>query len=254
MKKLAATAFASALISGAAMAADLPVRGAPPAPVFASGFSWTGFYIGGQVGHLWSETRHTIPSFFGPGVAVFSNPGLDSFSLGGQLGYRHQYANGIVVGVEGDLSWLLAGKKNSTYLSAAGVLGGTDFQSRQQWDGSLRLQVGYAMNRVLPYLTGGVSFINEKSCFAVLPVGPCAANTNFSSTRTGWTLGAGVAYAVTNNWVANVEYRYADYGRKSYSTPGLAGAITQSKIETHKVLLGLSYKFGSAAGPVVAKY
>ncbi len=223
-------------------------------PVFASGFSWTGFYIGAK--SVTYGAKHVIlfPAFSGRVSQYSATLDLTVFSLGGQLGYRHQYANGIVVGVEGDLSWLLAGKKNSTYLSAAGVLGGTDFQSRQQWDGSLRLQVGYAMNRVLPYLTGGVSFINEKSCFAVLPVGPCAANTNFSSTRTGWTLGAGVAYAVTNNWVANVEYRYADYGRKSYSTPGLAGAITQSKIETHKVLLGLSYKFGSAAGPVVAKY
>ena len=82
----------------------------------------------------------------------------------------------------------------------------------------------------------------------------CGANTGFGRTRTGWTVGAGVAYSLKPGWVANAEYRYSDFATKTYTTTGVGLGTTRSVLKTHKVLFGLSYNFESASGPIVASY
>ncbi len=251
MKKLllaSATLFA---LGASASAADLPAR-APamaPAPVFV-GMNWSGFYVGLQAGYLWSDNTITVPQPGGPAFNFIATPGPDAFSIGGQVGYRHQYANGVVVGVEADVSALLDPRNAGPYFGG----GGSPHVSEHKWDASLRLQLGYSMGRWLPYLTGGVSFLNEDGCRAPTAGAACFAGSTYDSTRTGWTIGAGVAFAVTNNVIVNAEYRFADYGSKTYSTPGRPLRRTESDLQTSKVLVGLSWKFGGAASPVMARY
>ena len=251
MKKLLLASAALFALGASASAADLPAR-APamaPAPVFV-GMNWSGFYVGLQAGYLWSDNTITIPQPGGPAFNFTATPGPDAFSIGGQIGYRHQYANGFVVGVEADVSALLDSRNGGPYF---GALGAFPSASEHKWDASLRLQLGYSMGRWLPYLTGGVSFLNEDGCQAPTAGAACILGTAYNSTRTGWTIGAGVAFAVTNNLIVNAEYRFADYGSKTYSTPGWALFRTESDLQTSKVLVGLSWKFGSAS-PVMARY
>ncbi|MFC5485060.1 porin family protein, partial [Microvirga aerilata] len=91
---LAATAISTAAIS-AASAADLPMRSAPPAPVFAPApvFTWTGFYVGVNAGYGWSEDDNDAVDF-----ADDDNDG--GFIGGAQVGYNHQISS-FVVGLEG---------------------------------------------------------------------------------------------------------------------------------------------------------
>src|SRR5262245_57814815 len=87
----------------AANAAAVRVR--PPAYVPAP-FSWTGFYIGGNIGGAWNQSNVT-DSFFG---LVFNNPSNNGvFIGGGQVGFNYQFSN-IVLSVESDFDW--AGNNN----------------------------------------------------------------------------------------------------------------------------------------------
>ncbi|HZH51989.1 MAG TPA: porin family protein, partial [Microvirga sp.] len=59
MKKLLLASVALFGFAGAASAADLPVRAAPPAPVVAAVpvFTWTGFYVGVNAGYGWHDNN-----------------------------------------------------------------------------------------------------------------------------------------------------------------------------------------------------
>ena len=92
----------------AANAADLP-----PAPAVYKAprctppqFSWTGFYIGGNLGGGWGQ-GNVVDSLFG---VNFSN-GNGSFVGGGQVGGNYQI-NSFVIGAEADFDWF-ANNNNS---------------------------------------------------------------------------------------------------------------------------------------------
>lgn len=229
-------AFAAALTllaTSSAMAADLGTKKPSPAPAFTS-FNWTGAYVGVDAGYSFGRGRYSIPAV----ATAYSNPEPSGFSLGAHAGYRYQLQNNIVLGAEARIFANIDSKDKKELV--AGVNGG---QLENRWGGDARLSIGFAMDRLMPYIAGGLAFTELKGCATVTMTSPCAANTPFSDTRIGWTVGAGLAYAVTNNLIARIDYSYADFGRKNHSTAGVAGGITRAKLETHAVRAGLSYKF-----------
>src|SRR5215468_7424842 len=84
-----------AAIGGTAVAhaADVPTK-APPAPIAAPPYNWSGFYVGANFGGAWTNGNLNIPnnSFYG---------GLTEFIGGVQAGYNFQ-AGHLLLGVEGD--------------------------------------------------------------------------------------------------------------------------------------------------------
>lgn len=209
MKRIALGAAALALLATApARAADLtrpaPVPASVPAPVF----SWTGFYIGGQAGYGW-----------GSGADALGLAGVDpkGWLAGAQAGYNYQFANHVVAGIEADI----AGGDIS-----AGTLG---LSSTLDLLGTVRGRLGYAFGPVLPYVTGGFAWGNNAISI------PGASQ---SQTLTGWTVGAGIEYALTEHWTAKTEYLYTDLGSKSYDALGLSAGVTS---QTAK--FGINYKF-----------
>lgn len=246
MKKLllAGAAFA-ALVSGA-QAADLGVpRGPVAAVVVAPVFNWTGFYVGADVGFYSAQN-----SFAQPGNTFTASGSLSGVKLGGHLGYRYQFANNFVLGLEGDLSWLSAGTKAFTINGFAP----NAYQARANWDGSIRATAGFAVDRALLYATGGVSFIGTTGCGVTAPGAACVLNTQFGGTRAGWTVGAGLAYAVTPNVALRGEYLYANYGTRTTLGAGFAGGSIAHRLDTHTVRLGVSYMFATGPSAVVARY
>ena len=153
-------------ISSIASAADLPVK-APvqaPAPVY----SWTGFYIGGDVGALWTRGNarfDPLPDvpFFG----VFPNAGdlnKTSFVAGLHAGYNWQLSPSWVVGIEADASWTDA--KGSFTQSWISIIGPavrptalTSMSLGLNWLATVRGRIGYlAAPSALLYFTGGAAF------------------------------------------------------------------------------------------------
>ncbi len=228
MKKII-LAGALALIAAPALAADLPRRSAAvaPAPIYAAPiFTWSGFYVGAQAGYGWGKDKWADDGETGS----FSPNGV----LGGvHAGYNWQ-SGALVYGVEGDLEY--SNQREKKTLNDATV------SSKIGPRGSLRLRAGYAFDRTLLYVTGGLAGaeLKKESVFE-------GDTFKRSSTEYGWTAGAGLEHAFTQNWSARVEYRYTDFGTSKFDT-------TKFDTTDQTVRVGLSYRFGGAASPVMARY
>ena len=268
-KLLLTTVFAATATAG--FAADLPVRAPAPAPFVAPPiFTWTGFYIGLNAGGSFgtSQDRLTVPATVNgvannvnaAAAAEWVNQGNGSHNVSGftgglTLGYNQQFGN-VVLGLEGDISYL--------GLSGSRVVGGaaspfgiriTD-STKSNWFGTARVRLGYAIDRALFYVTGGAAFTDARfqrlndntvdGCPLVgAPFGRCHAGS--ARFNTGWTLGGGLEYAVTNNWTVKAEYLYSDFGKRSFRTLSAThlnqGLDNSSSLKLHTLRVGVNYKF-----------
>ena len=213
----------TSLVASAASAADLPTTKAPPAPVYIPpAFSWTGFYIGGNVGGAWGsgslETETTVA-----GVPVFSNIIPNKFGNegsgvigGGQAGYNYQIGL-AVLGIETDIDWTDIHRSGDVTFAGPGPFTTTTIgKTETQWIGTTRGRLGYAFgneNRLLAYGTGGVAYGGIHNTGSVTINGA----TDFWSgsggpTLVGWTAGGGLEYAITNNITIRGEYLFYDLG------------------------------------------
>lgn len=250
----------SAMAAGApVMAADLPVV---PAAV---PFSWSGLYVGGNLGWIsgrFSDPISTPP--FASGATAFPADAVgfrvtdDSFTGGLQLGYRWQFQQ-WVLGLEGDVNWMDVSKSNTLVtrgLSGAIFVPGDSFSARQRWESTLRANVGYAWDRWLLYATGGIAFTDVRLGANFIPVGVFPGSISSSSkTLTGGTVGAGLAYAITNNLDIGLEYRYTSFGHHNFGLGAVAGATApgggftfvpvngRSDLQNHEVTVRINYKF-----------
>jgi outer membrane immunogenic protein len=252
MKKLLLAGVAIAgLVAGAsaASAADLPVRSAPPPPMIAAIpiFTWTGFYVGAQVGYAWGDNNNdNIPggAFVANavGALVPFDGGFggdnDGFLAGVHAGYNYQFGS-FVVGLEGDIEGVFGGDDNDfngVLFDAFGNPAAVSFSANSlDWQGSIRARVGFAFDRALIYATGGFAFGGVSGGFTQNLL------DNNDDTLTGWTLGAGVEYAITNNLTTRLEYRYTNFsGNDSvFNNVNFGGG----DLDFHTVRVGLSYKF-----------
>jgi outer membrane immunogenic protein len=259
-KFLLASVGAVALTGSAALAADLPMR-APPPVYTPPPYSWTGLYLGGQIGYAWDNDRANINRFIPPvgrfpgaflSVPFSDNP--QGVIGGAHIGYNLQI-NQWLLGFEGTVD-------GTSISKTVGTFGVTDsFHAPVQ--GSIRARAGVAFDRVLLYVTGGAAFTGIKNSYtATTLVGgvPLFLNEQISKTRAGWTVGAGLEYAVTNNWSVRAEYRYSDFGRTpdypfAAFVPAGGAFSVQHHLTQNQVQVGFSYKFDTLApAPVVAKY
>jgi outer membrane immunogenic protein len=266
-KILLASVGAIALSGSAAFAADLPYRGPPPVYVPPPPiFTWTGIYIGGQIGYAWGNDNVRWSGTSNDGEAAFgtfsSNP--QGVIGGAHVGYNLQI-NQWVLGLEGtvdgtSLSRTVVVPVDDVFGDTPGSFTAT---SRADIQGSIRGRVGIAWDRALLYATGGVAFsgFNNSITDTTGFVAPAGTSASFSNTRVGWTVGGGIEYAVTNNWSVRAEYRYSDFGHftdfpfaGALLIPGTVFSATRHLTE-NQVQVGFSYKFDTwAPYPVVAKY
>jgi outer membrane immunogenic protein len=239
-------ALVLAMTCGTALAADLaPVPSEPVAPV-AAPYNWTGFYAGLQAAYGWgkSDAKNTHDT---DGVLEYTGTvNSDGFSGGGYVGANYQFGNtGFVVGAEVDAKFGAIDGKDAL-IGVGPSLGRPDSptSTRITWDGAARLRLGYAFDRFLPYIAGGVAGAD----FRWRPFYPTDHAVPHDDTMWGWTIGGGLEYAITDNLIARVEYRYSDYGdvRKIDYKPGAiadGGYHDSANLKTNDVRIGVSYKF-----------
>jgi outer membrane immunogenic protein len=209
---LAATAL-SAFAATAAYAADLPPAFQPEQVVSAqSAYDWSGFYAGVNAGYGWGEVEAALT-----GATEDMKGGIG----GAQVGYNQDFG-GFVLGLEGDVQ--LNGLEKD--------LGG--FTASLQYFGTVRARAGVAMDRFMPYVTGGVAFGNGKLDVPILGVSD-------EQSHVGWAAGAGVEYAVTDNISVKGEYLYTDLGTQTYSPNALSSADLALRFST--VRAGVNFQF-----------
>jgi outer membrane immunogenic protein len=201
-----------------------------PAQAGSRPFSWTGFYVGADVGSIQGNGDFTLAGGF-----PTMHPDPDDVVFGGHIGYRWQTRSNLVFGVELDL-WSTSASAAAKYVCCTNE-GTIDLNG----GGSVRGIVGFS--KTLVYATGGLSLIDIGGCTNGGPGTPCIVGSQFDDTRTGWTIGGGLAHAFTNNVIVRAEYLFADYGSETYSTPGVGGGSTAIGLQTHTVRGGVSWKF-----------
>ncbi len=216
-------------LSGA-RAADAIVYEEPILVVESPSFNWNGAYIGGQVGYGWGES--SIPG--GPNLKP------KGFLGGIYAGYNFDLGKSVILGLDGDLTYNnLKDSYSETLFDGKTV----SIESKQRWSGAVRARAGYAIDRFLPYIAGGVAFGSVKNT-ASLTDGSTEFIDSKSKNRTGFTVGAGVDYAATDNVIVRLEYRYTNYGDKKTEFVDRGQTITSSdKFKSNEVRLGVAYKF-----------
>ena len=227
MKKLLLASTFLCVMSGYALAADAVVVESPPEVYVAPVFNWTGAYIGGQVGYLWSDSDFDADDLTGDLDA-------DDWLGGVYIGYNYQMDNNVVIGADADFAWTGADESATIFFLGTPV-GSLD--SELDWEGAVRVRLGYAVDRFLPYIAGGVAFGRmDVEAFSTTP----ASLGSDDDTSAGWTIGAGLEYAFTDNILGRAEYRYTDFGDFDFDIGDGSGSVD---LTTSDVRLGIAYKF-----------
>jgi outer membrane immunogenic protein len=218
---LLGTVAALALGSTSVWAADLPMKAAPPLPPpydpFGQNLTADGFRVRG-------------------GLA------------GGTVGFNWQISS-LVLGFEGDLSWVGEyGSHNDDGISANASLADQSF-TKETWLGTARVRAGYAVNNLLFYGTGGWAGAGVDA--GMKSTANNALVFSSSSTRSGWTAGAGLEWGFAPNWSAKWEWLYMKFDNKGFVTALGDGTRSAVFLDDWAFRAGINYRFG---GPVVAKY
>jgi outer membrane immunogenic protein len=220
---------------GSALAADLPARTYTPAPVYVAPiYNWTGFYIGANLGGEWGNGRLTEYTT----LASLSNT-RTSFIGGGQLGYNYMFNGGFVLGAEWTFDW--GGRNSGTVVTAVPTVGTFSASANgAQWLTTVTGRAGFAMDRTLFYVKGGGAWLESSVNITCVS---CAGTPNLTSnkTRSGFDVGGGIEYAVTQNWTVKGEYNYIS--ASSWTTP--VTNVGQFKVtgNIQSFVLGVNYKF-----------
>ncbi len=258
-------AAAAITISSSVFEADLPSQKAPPVyvpppPVF----TWTGFYVGINGGYGGDRFAYPFRIDGLSGQAAVTSSG---FLGGGQIGFNYQWpTTNYVVGLEADADATSIRGQVSASAGFGGLSASAVGGSHINYIGTVRGRLGYALfDRFLPYVTGGFAYGSVTAygnANIAVPGGGAGVGASQTNTRTGWTVGAGVEYAITNNLTFKTEYLYVNLGQNtllsgSFAVPG--GAIPYylgQKTDAHIARAGLNWKFDWLAPPipVVAKY
>ncbi|KAB0572503.1 outer membrane protein [Brucella pituitosa] len=229
LKSLLLASTVALLAATGAKAADAVVYEEPAPVIVAPSFTWNGAYLGGQIGYGWGKSRFDTDGF------DLGNVKPDGFLGGLYAGYNFDLGNSVVLGIDGDVTYNNL-KDSASIFDDAGVDTGVELESKLRWSGAVRARAGYAVDRFLPYIAGGVAFGSVKN---TLDNG--VDSVSQSKTLTGWTAGAGVDYAATDNVIVRLEYRYTDYGHKDFDFGGPVSI--RDKFKTNEVRLGVAYKF-----------
>jgi outer membrane immunogenic protein len=258
VKKIVIAGAVSATLMGVASAnaADLgTLYKAQPAMVPVRSFSWTGCYIGGNIGWGWGRDTVSIPDLGQTtgvpalaGVSLGPETGNTSGILGGgQLGCNYQFAPNWVIGIEGDGEAAnIKGDLPGSFAFMNSAVTGTA-HAQTNWIASATGRLGWTWDRVMVYAKGGAAWAGDKYS-ADLPA--FDEHIQASVTRLGWTVGGGVEWAVWGNWSAKAEYDYYDFSTRNLSFPGTIAGIAEVVPGVHiketiqTVKFGLNYRFG----------
>ena len=224
---------ASTLIAAPALAADLPMkaRPAPPPPVF----SWTGFYIGANIGGAWSNGTVTD-------LVTGANLNTDSsgFIGGGQVGFNYQF-NTFVLGAEWDIDGTTISKTSNVVATGSGNL---QASANTDWISTLAARFGFAFDHWLLYGKAGGAWVQNSATLANLTTG---GSISASNTNSGWMAGVGGEWAFAPQWSAKLEYDHVELDNWSFSTNSI---IVNDRLNVSRhidmVKAGINWRFGWA--------
>jgi outer membrane immunogenic protein len=264
MKKFALGMLAAVAMTGSAVAADMAPRytkAPPPAPIAI--YTWTGCYVGGNVGGAWHRADQTANrtitgTVFAPPLDLGSANSNGDFIGGGQIGCDYQFAGNWVVGIQGMFDFGNTSSRTNIFDARVTPIGTPYVTTRTRDLYTVTGRIGYLFApQVLAYVKGGGAWTNTYTAI----YGNTPANflsESGSADRPGWTVGGGLEWQFARGWSVFGEYNYADFGRKDIAFvagPNTFGVptINSTRLTVQTALVGVNYKFNWAQ-PIVAKY
>jgi outer membrane immunogenic protein len=265
MKRQLLATVATVALPGVAAAADLPAAYPTKAPPAPAPYTWTGCYGGLNAGGAAVRSRQHLTVPPPTGIIDASTVSFDDhqssveFTGGVQLGCNWQFDPVWVVGLEGDFNFVHARRSNDFFFNTAS-LGEDTFgnqSSKLRWLSTVRGRIGGVWYGTLVYATGGLAIGSVQSSVtatSVLTTDPTFVTGQFagstSSTRLGWTIGAGFERAITDRWSAKLEYLHFDLGTANYTVNMTSGFTNlapawnaSTKFDGDIVRAGVNYKF-----------
>jgi outer membrane immunogenic protein len=228
----------------AAFAAEMAVPAPAPAPLPA--YTWSGCYVGASAGTSSGSSQHFRTS---DGAPITESFDLSGFIGGGQLGCNWQWG-AWVFGIEGDGSAVNKSgqgfeldpipRPNTNWIS----------QTQERWFVTARGRLGLTNfwwfgDKTMVYVTGGGAWAKiDTSEFLTTNI--IGTGHQESNTRSGWTVGGGIEYALGYGWSAKGEFLYADFGTFNTFTSlpfGTTNIARDVKVKDYVWRAGMNYKF-----------
>jgi outer membrane immunogenic protein len=261
---LASVSIIALFAAGGARSADLAPRPVYKAPIAAPlpAPSWTGCYVGGQVGGGWGRNQinqsSTTTTTFASAPTIVnvrgSSGNIDTSGAvaGGQIGCDYQFYSNWVVGLQGAALWSGISGTGPDPHDPTDIIG-----VKTTWLASVTGRLGYAglLPQTLLYAKGGAAWAGYR--FDLQSAALNFGAPGFNQTRSGWTVGGGLEWMFARSWSVFVEYNHYDFGDGSVAVfspaPGSLNTIaSKSTIDTATV--GVNYRFNWAEPPIKARY
>ncbi len=211
------------------------------APPVRSPYSWTGFYVGVDGGYGWERSSETLTTAPDPILTSYDYRGTGPFA-GGFVGGNYQ-VNWLVLGVEADWQWsnLTGNSQSLAPLGVTGELPAGPFtvSTTTRNYGSIRGRLGAAFDRFLVFGTGGWATGNPSTAFALVGAAPFVTTGAKSN---GWTVGAGVEFALTDTILTRVEYRYTNLEALGFGDPLTNSGDAGTRAPISDLRAGIAYK------------
>ncbi len=243
LRRLTAPLFVLAAVAATpSFGADLytkapPVYAPPPPPPF----SWTGFYIGGNVGVGW-ENLNITDELTG---ATFSSETRSAFIGGGQAGFNYQVGPYFVLGVEGFFDAIASNNNTGPGIVIPGI-GLVTASVQPDWIATLAGRIGFTgpgFDHVLFYAKGGGAWAQTSETLNF----PGAAFTG-SRTATGWMVGGGIEWAFAQNWTLRADYQFIRLDNTTWDSGSvLPDTFTSHNADVQTLTVGISYLFNGVS-------
>src|SRR5579864_549096 len=213
--------------AGAASAADVS-RPMVPVPYMAPVYSWTGWYVGANLGGGWTHT--TLSDNF-TGLQISDTAG--GVMGGGQLGLDYQAGN-LVVGAE----WMFDGTSLSSTRTVAGLQG----SASTHWVTTFAGRFGWAVDNTLFYGKAGGGWTGTSASLTNLANGTQITGSN---TNAGWLVGGGFEYGIGRNWTVKLEYDYLGLNTSNANSTLFAPNADRFSIRPNvqTFVVGVNYRF-----------
>lgn len=231
---------ALALSASAALAADIS---APPVYVSASGYNWTGFYVGAHGGYATGQASvRDTNGGVNPGPFGYTPSG--GFG-GAQLGYNYQFSR-FVVGIEADLGYM--GATGKGVIGSANAAAHQDLTLSGGFYGDVTGRLGVTLGNALFYGKGGYAYFDTRAKQQT-------TNPGYTPTGTGaydgYVVGGGIEYGLTSNVTIKAEYLHYDLGSQGgyqtnvgdKSSPIGYRFLNETSLRFDTFKIGANYRF-----------
>ncbi len=265
LRRTVALAGFAVLGPAAALAADLA---APLAPA-ARYTDWSGPYLGleGSASGSYGAYSFGPSTVGGRGVPAFksgdstgrSDRGRDATTaVGGAYAGWNWQDGPWLYGIEAALD--AANLKRPVPSTIAGFgYQGVDpafdvIRAKTDVYGTLRARLGYSFDRYLVYATFGLAGANARVLATYPDLGTGAVSTAKTNLGyVGFTLGAGVQYAISDTLALGLDYRYVDLGESGRfslgAVPGLGPVTSRASFTSNQMFLRLMWFPGGLRVP-----